>query len=119
MEAFMTELTLDPAAPRERLGHLDMLRGIALFGVLLSNIEYWFRAPKAHEWLSVSAFPGLGNEWTTWLLRALIGLAIFPLQMAFAAWWLKRFHFGPVEWLWRCLTYGKRPPFKINKRRET
>lgn len=61
-----------PAESRERLGHLDMLRGFALFGVLLSNIEYWFRAPKAHEWLSVSAFPGFGNDLASWLIRALI-----------------------------------------------
>jgi len=26
--------------------------------------------------------------------------------------WLRNFHFGPVEWLWRYLTYGKRPQFR-------
>lgn len=71
-EAFMHSDLFRPVEARERLGHLDMLRGFALFGVLLSNIEYWFRAPKAHEWLSVSAFPGLGNELASWLVRALI-----------------------------------------------
>jgi uncharacterized membrane protein YeiB len=58
----MSKTFLYPADARERLGHLDMLRGVALFGVLLSNIEYWFRAPKSYEWLSVSSFPGFGNE---------------------------------------------------------
>lgn len=72
MEEKMKSDIIRPAEPRERLGHLDMLRGFALFGVLISNIEYWFRAPKGHEWLSVSSFPGFGNELASWLIRALI-----------------------------------------------
>lgn len=33
--------------------------------------------------------------------------AIFAFQLAYSRWWLDRFRFGPVEWLWRSLTYGK------------
>jgi len=36
-------------------------------------------------------------------------IAALPLQMAVSRWWLHRFAFGPVEWLWRTWTYG-RPP---------
>ncbi|MCK0155780.1 DUF418 domain-containing protein [Cellulophaga sp. F20128] len=36
------------------------------------------------------------------------GLLIFSAQVIFSRWWLKRFTFGPMEWLWRQLTYGKR-----------
>jgi uncharacterized protein len=36
-------------------------------------------------------------------------LAVFGAQIAFAAAWLRRFYFGPVEWIWRYLTYGKAP----------
>jgi uncharacterized protein len=38
---------------------------------------------------------------------ALAGLAVFFLQILFSKWWLSRFQFGPVEWLWRSLTYLK------------
>jgi uncharacterized protein len=31
----------------------------------------------------------------------------FGLQILFSVWWLNRFHFGPMEWLWRSLTYGE------------
>jgi uncharacterized protein len=31
---------------------------------------------------------------------------IFALQVLLSVWWLERFRFGPVEWLWRRLTYG-------------
>ena len=33
----------------------------------------------------------------------------FALQLAFARWWLARFRYGPMEWLWRWFTYARRP----------
>jgi len=36
----------------------------------------------------------------------LLTLAMFALQIPLSAWWLRRFRFGPVEWLWRRATYG-------------
>jgi hypothetical protein len=39
----------------------------------------------------------------------LIAFAIYAVQMAYSAWWMARFRFGPMEWLWRTLTYGKAP----------
>jgi uncharacterized protein len=43
-----------------------------------------------------------------------IGLTIFIylLQIPFSHWWMKRFKYGPAEWLWRSLTYGKPQPMK-------
>jgi uncharacterized protein len=42
---------------------------------------------------------------------ALAGIVIgtFAVQVAVSRWWLSRFAHGPVEWLWRTLTYGRRP----------
>ncbi len=31
---------------------------------------------------------------------------IYGLQLLLSVWWLRHFRFGPVEWLWRSLTYG-------------
>jgi len=39
---------------------------------------------------------------------AAFGLALYAAQLAFSVWWLKRRRFGPFEWLWRSLTYGRR-----------
>lgn len=41
----------------------------------------------------------------------LIGVTLYLAQLAFSAWWLKRFRFGPVEWLWRSISYLQRQPF--------
>jgi len=38
---------------------------------------------------------------------------LFTLQMALSTWWLARFRYGPVEWLWRTLTYGSAPVMRI------
>jgi uncharacterized protein len=42
---------------------------------------------------------------------AALGLALFGLQIPLSRWWLGRYRFGPLEWLWRTLTYGERQPF--------
>jgi uncharacterized protein len=34
-----------------------------------------------------------------------IGLCIFTFQIIFSHWWLRHYNFGPMEWLWRSLTY--------------
>ena len=35
-------------------------------------------------------------------------VAVVALQLILSPWWLARYRFGPVEWLWRSLTYWKR-----------
>ena len=36
-----------------------------------------------------------------------IGVAVYAAQIVFSAWWLRRYRYGPLEWLWRSLMYGK------------
>ena len=38
--------------------------------------------------------------------------AVWAVQFVASPIWLAHFHFGPVEWLWRALTYGKKPAFR-------
>lgn len=39
-------------------------------------------------------------------------LVIFIFQIWLSNWWLARFQFGPLEWLWRSLTYLQKQPFR-------
>ncbi|MDQ6633865.1 MAG: DUF418 domain-containing protein [Gemmatimonadota bacterium] len=51
---------------------------------------------------------GLGLWWHTGAAKAMaIAAAIIAVQIPLSAWWLSRFRFGPVEWIWRRLTYGR------------
>lgn len=43
----------------------------------------------------------------------LFALLIFILQVLLSRWYLKRFLFGPAEWLWRTLTYGQLQPMRL------
>ena len=43
---------------------------------------------------------------------ALITLGIYASQVLVSAWWLRHHRFGPVEWLWRAMTYGRSQPMR-------
>ena len=40
--------------------------------------------------------------------------AVWVIQIIWSHIWLRYFRFGPLEWLWRSLTYWKKQPFKKN-----
>ncbi len=40
----------------------------------------------------------------------ILTLLIFAGQIKFSNWWLERYQFGAMEYLWRSLTYGRRQP---------
>jgi uncharacterized protein len=44
--------------------------------------------------------------------QVLFVLAVYAAQIAFSHWWLSRFHYGPMEWLWRGFTYWHMPQFR-------
>jgi uncharacterized protein len=44
--------------------------------------------------------------------QAGIVLAIWILQLWISPLWLRRYRFGPLEWLWRSLSYGARQPMR-------
>jgi len=39
-------------------------------------------------------------------------VVIFAAQIVACQWWMRRFRFGPAEWLWRSLTYLKWQPLR-------
>jgi uncharacterized protein len=45
-----------------------------------------------------------------------IGIVVYLGQVLFSAWWLRRYRYGPVEWLWRTLMYGARQPMSLSAR---
>jgi len=42
-----------------------------------------------------------------------IVLAVWALQLWWSPLWLKHYRFGPLEWLWRTLTYWRRQPLRL------
>jgi uncharacterized protein len=57
-------------------------------------------------------FAGFGlGYWNglTWPELWLVAVAILIVEAAFAWLWFRAFAYGPLEWLWRWGTYGRRP----------
>ncbi len=71
-----------------------------------------------HSVILTSIFYGYAGGLFGQISRApqvLIVLAIIIFQVIFSRWWLSRYQFGPLEWLWRTLTYKKIQPMKISQ----
>ena len=65
-----------------------------------------------HSFICMLVFTGAGLALLGELTRAelyIVVLAIWILQLIASPWWLARYKFGPLEWLWRGLTYGRWP----------
>ena len=56
----------------------------------------------------------MGRLGPAWL--AGVWIVGYGIQMALASAWLRRYRFGPAEWLWRSLTYQRVQPFRIAAR---
>lgn len=57
----------------------------------------------------VPFFYGYGSgawEWISQPEALALGLLSFAIQAVFAHWYFARFHYGPLEWLWRAATRG-------------
>ena len=57
---------------------------------------------------------GLGNR-VGLLGTELIALGVYAFQIGFSSLWMRYFRYGPVEWIWRMLTYGKSLPLVKSK----
>ena len=56
----------------------------------------------------------IGKSYPYWLYFT-VSIVVFIAQIFISKYWLKRFNYGPLEWLWRELSYGRRLFMKKNK----
>lgn len=102
---YMAGLTLLAENPRRRarMAPLAAAGQMALTNYLLQTIicTTLFYGYGFGLYGQIGAFGGI-----------LLTLAIYALQLAFSVWWLRRFRFGPMEWIWRSLTYLRRQPMR-------
>jgi uncharacterized protein len=88
---------------RERLTRLAPAGRMALTNYLTQTV------------VSIIAFYGIGfglmgKVGPVWW--PLIVIAVISAQVTLCRWWLTRFAFGPMEWIWRQATYGRRMALK-------
>lgn len=114
------EITYDISRLAMTVGHLGVLM---LF--LRSGILPWLRRSMAavgrmaltnylaHSVVALVFFVLLGF-WGALERHQLyyVVFAVWAAQLVISPIWLRHYRFGPVEWLWRYLTYGKAPSFR-------
>jgi len=110
-------------------GPLGSLFYISALLLLLSRSEKWIRRLGFLRWIGrmpltnylmqsvvgtlVYYHYGLGLHYRLSFLQGLLlTVAVFAAQIPLSRWWLSRFKFGPMEWLWRTLTYGHIQPMR-------
>nr|WP_299344772.1 DUF418 domain-containing protein [Allomuricauda sp.] len=111
------------------------LNNLAMTLIILSVFVILYKRTKPRKWLSKFAPYGrmaltnyffqsvLGTfllfGWGLGYLGELrnvytfgIALLVIAFQMALSSWWLKKYKYGPLEWLWRSATFLKKFPIK-------
>jgi uncharacterized membrane protein YeiB len=58
---------------------------------------------------------GFGHYGASRLHQMAYVACLVVLQIAFSHFWLSRFRYGPMEWLWRAFTYWTIPPMALEK----
>jgi uncharacterized protein len=54
---------------------------------------------------------GLGAH-VSMVYAPVAALALFGIQWGYSRWWLSRFQYGPLEWVWRSATYARWQPLR-------
>ncbi len=117
------------AQPTYHFGRLGMALGYMSVLVLLVRAGTWQSLRTrladvgrmaltnylAHSLICLFIFTGAGFALVGELNRAqlywvVVGIWLF--QLWFSSFWLARYRFGPLEWLWRGLTYGAWPAIR-------
>jgi uncharacterized protein len=97
------------------------------------NPEKWLRRFRFFAWVGRMAL-------TNYMLQALIlsltfskyafglpmmpevfmvfifAIGIFVFFVCFSRWWLRLYQYGPLEWIWRSVTYWKKQPLRIKQK---
>jgi uncharacterized protein len=105
MLAYVSGITLlyQSRTWQPRLAHLAPVGQIGLTNYLLQSLiaTTLFYSYGLGLFGQVGALLGLG-----------LTVLIYAGQVLFSGWWVKRFIYGPAEWVWRSLTYLKPQPFR-------
>ena len=118
-----TYVTYDLGRVPMTFGHLGLIGVLWGLPILTASKRVFARVGQmaltnylAQSIICGLLFTGAGLGWFGQLERHqlyYIVAIIWVLQLAWSPWWLQRFQFGPAEWLWRSLTYGRRQPMRI------
>lgn len=105
MLAYVSAICLLALRPAwgQRLQALAPVGQMALTNYLLQSII----ATTIFYGYGLALFGKVGAAW-----GIVLTVAIYLLLIPLSHWWMKRFLYGPAEWLWRSMTYWKWQPMR-------
>ena len=119
---FLTDITHELGRVPTTIGHIGFIMLFIKSGTLpflqrsLAAVgQMAFSNYIMHTIICITIFMGFGfGMWGKFQRHELyyIVFSIWIFQLILSPLWLKYFRFGPLEWLWRSLTYWKIQPFK-------
>ncbi len=87
----------------------DHLRGLAPMGRMA--LTQYILQSLVGTWLfygyGLGAFETMPRAW-----QIPFAVLLFAVQVLLSHVWLRYFRFGPLEWIWRAMTYGQWPPLR-------
>ena len=101
---------------------------IGMILLLVSHDRAWLRRLAPFAWngrmaltnyfIQIAFLDVMFSKWAFglnvtpgWIPVGVIGL--FTVQALLARWWLSRFEYGPLEWVWRSVTYWRPAAFRL------
>lgn len=114
------------------------LNNIGMTFIIMASFVILYRKQKTGKWLATFA-PYGRMALTNYVFQSIVGTFIFfgwglgylgelrniytflfsiviiLVQMGLSKWWLGKFYFGPLEWVWRSLTHFRLFPLRRNR----
>ena len=110
-------ITVGPIISAFYVGALILLLQLKPVQTLLAPLKYYGRmaltnyiGQTAMILIAGSVFNFAGN--LTYMQTLYVCIAIYAIQIVFSVIWMKIFKMGPLEWIWRVITYWTVTPLK-------
>jgi uncharacterized protein len=117
-----SSVTYDAGRIPLTLGHVAIVMLLVKAGVMRRSLRVLARTGQmaltnyiTQSVICMFVFTGAGlalyGQFERYQLHYVV-LVIWVLQLAWSWWWLERYRFGPLEWLWRSLTRWQMQPLR-------
>ncbi|QWU47316.1 MULTISPECIES: DUF418 domain-containing protein [Bacillus] len=117
MQFLKIGVTVGPIISAFYVGALILLLQLKSVQILLAPLKYYGRmaltnyiGQTAMILIAGSVFNFAGN--LTYMQTLYVCIAIYAIQIVFSVIWMKIFKMGPLEWIWRVITYWTVTPLK-------
>ena len=110
-------IAIGPIISAFYVGLLILLLQTKVFRTILAPLKYYGRMALTN-YVGQTAMILLVSEWLnlrftmTYMQSLYVCISIYIFQIIFSFIWMKFFKMGPLEWIWRMITYKKVMPIK-------